>query len=99
MPAPGDQQRSPIVRSCPLPVPFADSLQIARVASAFNVDRAYQGLFLEALRTYFEGQRRICKQGDVIAVAIEAGKARFVKREAEQDAVGDASMEDVHELR
>ncbi|EPQ30691.1 uncharacterized protein PFL1_01592 [Pseudozyma flocculosa PF-1] len=98
-PSSGGEPRPPVAKTSPIPVPFADSLTIARVASPFSVDRAYQGLFLEALRTYFEGRQRICKQGDVIAVAIEAGKARFVRKEGDQAAASDAAMEDIHELR
>ncbi|KAN0065525.1 peroxisomal assembly protein [Thecaphora frezii] len=93
-PARGNEQQAPVARTCPVTLPFADNVSIARVASPYSVDRAYQGLFLEALRTYFEGRQRICKEGDLIAVAIEAGKARFV-----QAAATDASVEDVHEFR
>ncbi|TKY86008.1 hypothetical protein EX895_004833 [Sporisorium graminicola] len=98
-PSPQEQDVSALVRSCPVPVPFAESLRIARVAGPLSVDRAYQGLFLDALRTFFEDRRRICRNGDVIAVAIEASKARFVSREAEQDGNADSTPDDIHELR
>ncbi|PWN50872.1 AAA-domain-containing protein [Violaceomyces palustris] len=94
-----DIASSPLVQSCPLPLPFADSLTIARVAGPMSVDRAYQGLFLEALRTYFEGKRRICKENDVIAVAIEGDKVRFVRKASEQEASNEGSQDDVSELR
>ncbi|KAJ1019971.1 hypothetical protein NDA16_004252 [Ustilago loliicola] len=93
------QDVSALVRSCPVPIPFAESLRIARVAGPLSVDRAYQGLFLEALRTFFEDRRRICRNGDLIAVAIEASKARFVAREAEQDSVPDSAHDDIHDLK
>ncbi|GAC98613.1 hypothetical protein PHSY_006207 [Pseudozyma hubeiensis SY62] len=93
------QDVSALVRSCPVPVPFAESLRIARVAGPLSVDRAYQGLFLDALRTFFEDRRRICRNGDVIAVAIEASKARFVSRDAEQDGNTDSTPDDIHELK
>lgn len=93
------QQVSALARSCPVPLPFADSLTIARVAGPLTIDRAYQNLFLDALRTHFEDRRRICRSGDVIAVAIEATKARFVKREVEQDGPKDAALDDIHELK
>ncbi len=93
------QDVSALVRSCPVPVPFAESLRIARVAGPLSVDRAYQGLFLEALRTFFEDRRRICRNGDIIAVAIEASKARFVSREAEQDSTNDSVPDDIHDLK
>lgn len=98
-PSAQQQEVSALVRSCPVPVPFAESLRIARVAGPLSVDRAYQGLFLDALRTFFEDRRRICRNGDVIAVAIEASKARFVSREAEQDGNSDSTPDDIHELK
>jgi peroxin-6 len=66
--------------SCPLPLPFADALTIARVASPRAINRAYQPLFLEALRCHFEARRRVVKQGDVIAVAIEEGRLRWTRK-------------------
>ncbi|PWY98849.1 AAA-domain-containing protein [Testicularia cyperi] len=93
------QEISALARTCPVPLPFADSLTIARVAGPLSVDRAYQGLFLEALRTYFEDRRRICRTGDIIAVAIEANKARFVRKELDQEGAPDSSLDDIHELR
>ncbi|SNX82109.1 related to PEX6 - peroxisomal assembly protein [Melanopsichium pennsylvanicum] len=93
------QDFSALVRSCPVPVPFAESLRIARVAGPLSVDRAYQGLFLDALRTFFENRRRICRNGDIIAVAIEANKARFAGREAEQEAGSESAPDDIHDLK
>lgn len=98
-PSTQQQDVSALVRSCPVPVPFAESLRIARVAGPLSVDRAYQGLFLDALRTFFEDRRRICRNGDIIAVAIEASKARFVSREAEQEGNADSGPDDIHELK
>ncbi|SJX66187.1 related to PEX6-peroxisomal assembly protein [Sporisorium reilianum f. sp. reilianum] len=98
-PSTQQQDVSALVRSCPVPVPFAESLRIARVAGPLSVDRAYQGLFLDALRTFFEDRRRICRNGDIIAVAIEASKARFVSREVEQEGSSDSTPDDIHELR
>lgn len=68
--------------ACPLPIPFADSLTIARIPSALSVNRTYQTLFLDALRRYFEGQQRILKQGDVIAVGVNQGKVRWVAKKS-----------------
>ncbi|SPO32384.1 related to PEX6 - peroxisomal assembly protein [Ustilago trichophora] len=98
-PSTQQQDVSALVRSCPVPVPFAESLRIARVAGPLSVDRAYQGLFLDALRTFFEDRRRICRNGDIIAVAIEASKARFVSREAEQEASTESTPDDIHDLK
>ncbi|UZJ54156.1 hypothetical protein CBS101457_003476 [Exobasidium rhododendri] len=63
---------------CPLPIPFADSLTIARVAGPFSMNRRYQSLFLGALRSHFEGRRRVIREGDVIAVGFDMGKARWL---------------------
>ena len=98
-PSTQQQDVSALVRSCPVPVPFAESLRIARVAGPLSVDRAYQGLFLDALRTFFEDRRRICRNGDIIAVAIEASKARFVNREAEQEPSSESAPDDIHDLK
>ena len=51
-------------------IPTAKTVTIARVASAFSTDRAYQPLFLQALQAYFKRTTRLVKQGDVIAVGI-----------------------------
>ncbi|KAI0747694.1 AAA-domain-containing protein [Daedaleopsis nitida] len=52
-------------------VPTAKTVTIARVASAFSTDRAYQPLFLQALQDYFKRTTRLVKQGDVIGVGID----------------------------
>ncbi|KAI0328087.1 AAA-domain-containing protein [Cubamyces sp. BRFM 1775] len=51
-------------------IPVAKTVTIARVASAFSTDRAYQALFLQALQSHFKDTTRLVKQGDVIAVGI-----------------------------
>ncbi|KAH9924001.1 AAA-domain-containing protein [Epithele typhae] len=51
-------------------IPVAKTVTIARVASAFSTDRAYQPLFLRALQDYFKRTTRLVKHGDVIAVGI-----------------------------
>jgi peroxin-6 len=52
------------------------TLSVARVASPFSTDRAYQALFLRALKQYFEGAKRLVKQGDMIAVGIDTDALR-----------------------
>ncbi len=73
----GAYERKPEVSLRPSPfgprrptIPTAKIVTIARVASAFSTDRAYQPLFLQALQTYFKRTTRLVKQGDVIAVGI-----------------------------
>ncbi|CCM06091.1 uncharacterized protein FIBRA_08338 [Fibroporia radiculosa] len=51
-------------------IPTARSVTIARVASPFSTNRAYQPLFLHALQEYFKKSTRLVKQGDVIGVKI-----------------------------
>lgn len=66
---------------CPLPVPFADSLTISRVADALSINRNYQSLFLGALRLHFEGKKRVIREGDIIAVGFDKGKVRWIRGE------------------
>ncbi|KAJ7067729.1 AAA-domain-containing protein [Mycena belliarum] len=51
-------------------IPTARAVTIARIASPVSVDRTYQGSFLRALKKYFNDSKRLVKQGDLIAVAI-----------------------------
>lgn len=78
---------------CPLPIPFADSLTIARVPSALSVNRTYQALFLDALRRYFEGKQRIMREGDVIAVGVDRGRVRWVEKSKSSSGKGEAGGE------
>ncbi|PWN43106.1 AAA-domain-containing protein [Ceraceosorus guamensis] len=64
--------------SCPLPLPFADALTISRIAGPLSINRAYQPIFLDALRRYFEGRSRVVRLGDIIAVGIDEGRVRWV---------------------
>lgn len=57
--------------------PTAHSVTVARIASPHSVHRAYQSLFLDALKDYFQGRRRVLKQGDLLAVGISEDTARF----------------------
>lgn len=47
-------------------------MTVARVASPYSNDRTYQPFFLHALKDYFEGQKRLVKKGDLIAVGLHA---------------------------
>lgn len=75
---------------CPLPIPFADSLTLARVAGPLSINRNYQSLFLGALRSHFEGRKRIIREGDVLAVGFDQGKVRWIPGE------GGADEEEAH---
>lgn len=63
-------------------MPFADALTIARVPSAISINRQYQSLFLDALRTYFEGRKRIVQQGDILAVGVDKSRVRWIGTKA-----------------
>lgn len=52
-------------------IPIARSATIARVATPISTDRSYQTLFLLALKRYFEGKKRLVKEGDLIALEID----------------------------
>ncbi|EMD34491.1 hypothetical protein CERSUDRAFT_97749 [Gelatoporia subvermispora B] len=56
-------------------IPTARAVTIARVASPFSTDRAYQPLFLRALQQYLKGATRLIKQGDILAVNINTDEA------------------------
>ncbi|SCV73142.1 BQ2448_7067 [Microbotryum intermedium] len=65
--------------------PIACSVTVARVASPRSVHRAYQSLFLNGLKGFFQDRQRILKKGDVIAVGICEDMARFVEGAAAED--------------
>jgi peroxin-6 len=58
---------------------------VARVASPYSNDCAYQPFFLRALKEYFDGQKRLIKKGDLIAVGIQAELARLIKERESED--------------
>lgn len=53
--------------------------------SSLSVNRTYQPLFLDALRQYFEGRKRIVREGDIIAVGVDKGNVRWVKQKSTDD--------------
>lgn len=67
--------------------PTAQSVTVARIASPHSVNRAYQPLFLDGLKQYFQTRRRILKQGDLIAVGICEERVRFIESKPEDDEV------------
>lgn len=59
-------------------VPVASSVTIARIASPHASDRSFQPLFLRALKSYFQGKKRLVKKGDVMAVPIWLEQAKLL---------------------
>ena len=52
------------------PLPTASSVTLARLASPASTNKLLQAQVVRALRTYFEGTRRILKVGDVFGVGV-----------------------------
>lgn len=84
---------------CPLPLPFADSVTIARVPSALSINKQYQPLFLDALRSYFEERKRIIRKGDIIAVGVTKGKVKWAAKESENSKGGDEEAATALDIR
>ena len=67
------------------PIPVARVVTVARVASPYSNDRAYQPFFLHALKGHFESRKRLVRKGDLIAVGLQAELARlFQRRESKE---------------
>jgi len=62
-------------------IPIARSVTIARVASPASVNRQYQPLFINSLKNFFETAKRLVKQGDLLAVAIDTDLSRLASEE------------------
>ena len=60
---------SPFGAGPPL-IPTAKTATLARIASPESIDRSHQKAFLQSLKRYFAGTKRIVKKGDLIAVGI-----------------------------
>lgn len=58
-------------------IPTARTVTVARVASPASINRQYQQLFLNSLKSYFDLGRRLVKPGDLLAVAIDTDLARL----------------------
>ncbi|KIY51147.1 AAA-domain-containing protein [Fistulina hepatica ATCC 64428] len=57
------------------PVPVAQSVTLARVASPTSMNRIYESLFLNGLQIHFKQCRRLIRKGDLIPVPICTGSA------------------------
>jgi hypothetical protein len=52
---------------------------IARVASRLSTNRSYQPLVLRGLKNYFDGKRRLVKQGDLLAVKVDLNQLQYLQ--------------------
>lgn len=66
-------------------IPTAKTLTIARIASPFSMDRAYQSSFLRALESYLKSTVRLVKQGDLIALKLDSDDARVQPDEQKRE--------------
>ncbi|KAF8876037.1 AAA-domain-containing protein [Gymnopilus junonius] len=58
-------------------IPTARTVTVARVASPLSTNRQYQPLFINSLKAYFDSGKRLVKQGDLLAVAIDTDFSRL----------------------
>jgi peroxin-6 len=70
------------IQPCPFgqrtpPIPTAQSITVARVASPVTTQRKYQPIILRALRKYFDGERRLLTKGDLIAVPVDVSNVNI----------------------
>lgn len=87
-----DSTRTPIVEvqktafgSQIPPVPAARSITLARIASPPSVQKRYQQLVLWALRKYLQESRRLLKQGDTVAVALNSSLSTLFEGVTEKE--------------
>ncbi|KAI0315544.1 P-loop containing nucleoside triphosphate hydrolase protein [Amylostereum chailletii] len=59
-------------------LPTAHAITIARVASKISTNRIYQPLVLQALKSFFDGKRRLIRQGDILAVKVDLEQLHLV---------------------
>jgi len=67
-------------------MPLAESVQLALVATPITTDRAYEAQCTQALQVHLAEHPRILQEGDVLAVAVQGGHARFHQVDAERTA-------------
>jgi len=67
-------------------IPLAESVDLALVASPITTDRAYEAQCTRALQAHLADHPRLLHEGDVLAVAVQGGQARFHQVDAERAA-------------
>jgi len=60
-------------------LPMARAVTIARVASRLSTNRSYQPLVLQGLKSFFDGKRRLVKQGDLLAVKVDLNQLQYLQ--------------------
>ncbi|KAH9977248.1 P-loop containing nucleoside triphosphate hydrolase protein [Lactifluus volemus] len=60
-------------------LPTAKAVTIARVASRLSTNRGYQPLVLQGLKSFFDGKKRLVKQGDLLAVKVDLNQLQYLQ--------------------
>ena len=58
---------------------MAKAVTIARVASRLSTNRSYQPLVQQGLKNFFDGKRRLIKQGDLLAVKVDLNQLQYLQ--------------------
>ncbi|KAI0272129.1 AAA-domain-containing protein [Russula aff. rugulosa BPL654] len=66
-------------------LPTAKAVTIARVASRLSTNRSYQPLVLQGLKNFFDGRRRLIKQGDLLAVKVDLNQLQYLQAVSTSD--------------
>jgi peroxin-6 len=78
-------------------LPTAKAVTIARVASRLSTNRIYQPLVLQGLKNFFDGKKRLVKQGDLLAVKVDLNQLQYLEAgssgdDSETGAVGSGEL-------
>jgi peroxin-6 len=58
---------------------MAKAVTIARVASRLSTNRSYQPLVLQGIKSFFDGNKRLIKQGDLLAVKVDLNRLQYLQ--------------------
>ena len=64
---------------------MAKAVTIARVASRLSTNRSYQPLVLQGLKSFFDGKKRLVKQGDLLAVKVDLNQLQYLQAASTSD--------------
>ena len=64
---------------------MAKAVTIARVASRLSTNRSYQPLVLQGLKSFFDGNKRLIKQGDLLAVKVDLNRLQYLQADLTGD--------------
>lgn len=60
-------------------------MTIARVASRLSTNRSYQPLVLQGLKSFFDGKKRLIRQGDLLAVKVDLNQLQYLQASSTGD--------------